>query len=210
MGKAGEAVATVVEVPHAGGIPPAPPAELDPYLDAAADVFARYGITRSSVQDIARRLGLNRATVYRQIGNVDSAVRLLLAREIHRALALLPSTPQDGDGADYVIELVAALVSFARAHPVTVKVLSDEPELIGPFLVTDMPELIVRVSDTLRPLLEGAMSGGLLARRDPAALAEWVTRIGLSLIIAPPAGDLREFLAVVLRPALTPVEGNAT
>jgi AcrR family transcriptional regulator len=209
MTKSGEAVDTVVEVPHPSGIPPAPPAELDPYLDAAADVFARYGITRSSVQDIAHRLGLNRATVYRQVGNVDSAVRLLLAREIHRALGLLPSTPPDGDGADYVIDLVATLVTFARGHPVMVKVLDDEPELIGPFLVTDMPELIVRVSDTLRPLLDGAMSAGILARRDPAALAEWVTRIGLSLIIAPPAADLREFLAAVLRPALTPAEGDA-
>lgn len=185
------------------GIPPAPPPELDPYLDAAADVFARYGITRSSVQDIARRLGLNRATVYRQVGTVENVVRLLLAREIRRALALLPASPTPGAGPEYVVDLVAALVIFAREHPVVLKVVHDEPELIGPFLVTDMPALIGRVSETVRPLLEAAIGTGAIAARDPGAVAEWVTRIGLSLIVAPSTTDVRDFLSAVLVPALT-------
>ena len=58
------------------GIPPAPNPDLDPYLDAAAECFARHGVQRASVQDVARRLGVNRTTVYRQIGNVEDMVRL--------------------------------------------------------------------------------------------------------------------------------------
>ena len=207
MARGTQVAAAVVVVPHEVGIPPAPPTELAPYLDAAAEVFARYGITRSSVQDIARRLGVNRATVYRQIGNVESAARLLLAREINRAMASLPPLPTGRGGADYVIDMIAALVTFARTEPVAVKVLQDEPELIGPFLATDMSELISRVSETVRPLLDAAMAAKLIASRDSAALAEWITRIGLSVIIAPPAGDLREFLAAMLQPALTPGRG---
>lgn len=205
-----EAADALVELPalFAVGIPPAPPAQLDPYLDAAAEVFARHGITRSSVQDIARRLGLNRATVYRQVGSVDAIVRLLLAREIHRALSQLPAPPAAGSGPGYVVDLVTALVDFAREHPVALKVLRDEAELIGPFLVTDMPDLVARVSETLHPLLGAAMSAGIIARRDPAVLAEWLTRIGLSLIIAPPAAGVRHFLAAVLEPALTPWEAR--
>lgn len=210
MADHGEADAELVALPAVltAGIPTAPAAELDPYLDAAAEVFARHGITRSSVQDIARRLGLSRATVYRQVGPVDTIVRLLLAREIRRALSQLPAPPSTGSGPAYVVDLVTTLVIFAREHPVATKVLRDEAELIGPFLVTDMPDLVARVSDTLRPLLAAAMSTGLIARRDPAVLAEWLTRIGLSLIIAPPAAGLHDFLAAVLEPTLTPHEAR--
>jgi len=202
----GEAGAELVALPAVmtAGIPPAPAAELDPYLDAAAKVFARHGITRGSVQDIARHLGMSRATVYRQVGPVDTIVRLLLAREIRRALSQLPAPPSTGSGPAYVVELVTTLVIFAREHPVAAKVLRDEAELIGPFLVTDMPDLVARVSDTLRPLLAAAMSTGLIAHRDPAVLAEWLTRIGLSLLIAPPAAGLRQFLTAVLEPTLAP------
>lgn len=203
MVKAGQQAETVIVVPHEVGIPPAPPSELDPYLDAAADVFARYGITRSSVQDIARRLGVNRATVYRQIGNVESAARLLLARETHRVMAMLPVPAADA-GVDYLIDTITTLISFAQTNPVAVKVLNDEPELIGPFLATDMGGMVSRVSETLRPLLDAAMTAGVIARRDSGAIAEWITRIGLSVMIAPPTGDLREFLAAMLGPALAP------
>lgn len=197
-----EAAATVLPAMFGTGIPPAPPAELDPYLDAAADVFARHGIARSSVQDVARRLGMNRATVYRQVGNVDSMVRLLLAREIRRALSQLPSLAAADAGHGYVVDVVATLVTFAREHPVVAKVLADEPELIGPFLVSDMPALVARVAATLEPLLQAAMDANVIGRCDAGALAEWLTRIGLTLIMAPPNRDLREFLAALIEPAL--------
>jgi hypothetical protein len=54
-------------------------------------------------------------------------------------------------------------------------------------------------------LLDAAMSAGHLARRDPLVVAEWLTRIGTTVILAPPPGDLREFLREILVPALRPV-----
>ena len=42
------------------GLPETPPAELDPFLDAAAECFARYGVQRTSVQDVAQALRVNR------------------------------------------------------------------------------------------------------------------------------------------------------
>jgi AcrR family transcriptional regulator len=188
------------------GIPAPPPASLDPFLDAAARCFARHGIKRTSVQDVARELRVNRATVYRQIGNVDDQVRLLLARDLHRLLASLPGTLTSGAGPDGIVELLGAIVTYARGHPVLVKVLADEADLIGPFLISDMPELVSRVAAAITPLLDGAMGAGLLARRDPGVVAEWVVRLGVSLILAPPPGDLSRFLAELLVPALSPRE----
>ncbi|MDP1820565.1 MAG: TetR/AcrR family transcriptional regulator [Acidimicrobiales bacterium] len=188
----------------AEGLPPVPPPELDPYLDAAAVCLARHGISRTSVPDIARELGISRTTVYRQVGTVEQAARLLLARELHRFLAHLPAVLAGAVGPDALTKLFAAVVLFARDHPVLAKVLADEPELIGPFLTRELPELVDRVSAIATPLLDRAMDAGLVHSRDSAVLAESLVRTMISLVLAPPRGDLAAFLDQTVLPLLAP------
>lgn len=178
----------------AQGLPPVPADALDLYLDAAATCFARHGIGRTGVPDIARELGVSRTTVYRQVGTVEQAARLLLARELHRFLARLPSVLDGAVGAETITRLIAEVVRFARRHPVLAKVLDHEPELIGPFLIEDLAALVARVSGIATPLLERAMTTGLIRRQDPEVLAEFLVRTAVSLVLAPPPGDLDAFL----------------
>ena len=185
------------------GLPAAPPPELNPYLDAAARCLARHGVGRTSVQDVARELGVNRTTVYRQIGSVDDMVRLLVVREVHALVDVAETLDGGRPGPTSVVRFVAGAVRYARHHPIIAKVLADEPELIGPFVVTYMPDIVRLIADQVAPALEGAMSSGALAHRDPAIVAEWLVRVGVSLIIAPlPDDDLEPFLAELLTPAL--------
>ena len=190
--------------PVVTGVPEPPPPALDPLLDAAARCFARHGVGRTSVQDVARELRVNRTTVYRQVGNVDAMVRLLLARELHRLLAALPTELEGRTGPEAVVEVMAAVIAFASEHPVLTKVRDDEPELIGPFVVTDLTSLLDQVTAGAAPLLRAAMDAGLLARRDPEVVAGWLARIALSLIAAPPPGPLQPFLAEIVEPVLSP------
>lgn len=187
---------------------PAPPPALDPFLDAASACFARHGVRRTSVQDIARELKVDRTTVYRQVGNVDRIVLLLMARELQRLIEALPDSVQGLEGPEVVVDLVATVVAFGRNHPVLAKVLADEPELIGPFLVTDAPPMLDAIAALITPILQAAMDGGELARRDPAALAQMLVRLCLSCLLAPPPGDLASTLSVLLVPALTPTEAR--
>ena len=186
------------------GIPPPPSAQLDPYLDAAAKCFARHGIKRASVQDVARELGVNRTTVYRQVGNVDRIVLLLMARELHRLIEALPESVLGLEGPEVVVDVMATVIAFGRNHPVLAKVVADEPELIGPFLVTDAPPMLDAIAALLAPILQAAMDAGELARRDPRAVAQMLVRLCLSCLLAPPPGDVAATLSQLLVPALTP------
>lgn len=188
----------------AEGLPPAPDTHLDPYLDAAAACFARHGVGRTSIPDIARELGISRTTVYRQVRTVEEAARLLLARELHRFLNILPAALEGAAGPEAVTRLLAAIVRFTREHPVMSKVLADEPELIGPFLTRDLTDLVARIAGITTPLVERAMAAGLIRRHDPPALAELLVRTTVSLVLAPPAGDLEAFLDKTVVPLLTP------
>jgi AcrR family transcriptional regulator len=190
------------------GLPPLPPPALDPFLDATSRCFARYGVRRTSVQDVAHELGVNRTTVYRQVGNIEQQAMLLAARDAHRVLAALPARISFPVGPHTVVELTATLVREARAHPVLAKMLADERDLIGSFVAQDVPELMERATAAVAPLVALAMNTstgtGQLARRDPVALAQWLVRIAASLILIEPPGRLEDFLAELLVPALTP------
>ena len=198
------ATAVLRDLPGLAAGIPAPPESLDPVLDAASTCFARHGVRRTSVQDIARELGVDRTTVYRQAGNVERIVQLLMARELHRLLEALPASLLELQGPAVIVDVLATVVAYGRNHPVLAKVLADEPEVIGPFLVTDAPVLLDQIGNLIAPVLQAAMDTGELARRDPHAVAHLLVRLCLSLLLAPPPGDPAEVLAELLVPALAP------
>ena len=197
MVKAGQAVRTP-------GLPPRPDPALDPYLDAATRCFTRYGIGRTSVQDIARELGVNRTTVYRQVGNVEQATRLLVSREMHRILAGLPTRVAGLRGPEAAIELLAAVVEEALAHPVVHKILTDERELLGTLLADGIPQFFREISERIAPLIALTVRAGIIADRDPGIVADWLARIAVTVMVSPPRVPLRPFLSELLVPALAP------
>ncbi|MFC4946498.1 TetR/AcrR family transcriptional regulator [Pseudonocardia sp. GCM10023141] len=190
------------------GLPPVPPPALDPYLDAASRCFARYGIRRTSVQDVAQELGVNRTTVYRQVGTIEQLSMLLTVRDGSRVINSLPERISWPIGPRSVIELIAAVVAEARAHPVLAKILADERDVIGAFFASDSLRFTEQATTAIVPLVALAMSAGNIARRDPVILTQWLVRITLSLVLTDPPGDVAEFLAELLLPALTPVGGQ--
>lgn len=190
-------------VPTGSGLPACPPEELDPFLDAARDCFLRYGVRRTSVQDVASVMRVNRTTVYRQVGNVESMVRLLMAREVHRHLGeALRRTDITDLTPENLVRLLAEMIRIVRAHPIVAKVLADERDLVGE-VAQSSTGVFGRMAAMITPAIAMAMAGGRLAERDPAAVAEWIARISATVLLSPPPGDLETFLAAVLVPALS-------
>ena len=103
---------------------------------------------------------------------------------------------------DQVVELLAGAIEHGLAHPVVAKVVADEPEVVAAFMARGLVALVDRFVTLLSPLLDAAMDAGFLARRDSIATAEWVVRVGLSLLIVPPPDDLRSFLRSMIEPLL--------
>lgn len=185
-------------------MPPAPPEPLDTYLDTAASCFARHGISRTSLPDIARELGVSRTTVYRRAVSIENLASLLLAREVRSLMVTVPALLHDAEGPSSLAGLLAGVVRFCRDHPIVAKVLEDEQELIGPFLVRHLPAVVAQVRVAAVPLLVAAMDGGLIRRCDPSALAELLVRQVVICIITPPEVDIAEFLERSLVPLLEP------
>ena len=186
------------------GMPALPAADLDPYLDAAARCFARYGLSRTSVQDVATEMGYNRATVYKKVGTVDAMSRLLFAREVHRFLATLAERDWGLPGPQVIVEVLAVTVDYVRAHPVAAKLLADEMDSAANMLAKNVSWTRDHFLAGMTPPIALGMQVGLLAKRDPTAVVEWMYRMLVTSIVLPPNGDLRQVLGELFIPALTP------
>jgi len=185
-------------------LPPRPAASLDRMLDATERCLARFGIRRASMTDIAREMHVARTTLYRQVGSVEEAVALMASRQLHRFLddLLAVLSRPGGATASDLVDAIAGAVRFARSHPVSLRLLNDEPEILGSIVAHDLAPLAAQVADALAPVLRHAMDGGVIRRADPHLAAQWLVRVVAVLVVLPPEGDLEEMLDFALGPVL--------
>jgi AcrR family transcriptional regulator len=188
----------------AARLPLPPDPALDPVLDAAAECLARHGISKTTLSDIAREMGVAPSTVYRKVGSVDNVTMLVFAREAQRFLARIPATFAAATGPTTITTLMADAITTLANHPVAAKVLRDEGDWMGRMVTRQLDHLLAQGVEVTAPLFSAAMAAGLVRQQDPQLLAHWMLRIALAALVAPPPGDLQSALDELLLPVLAP------
>ena len=137
-------------------------------LKAARSAFAENGYSGTSVDSIARRAGVNKATLYYQIGDKDT----LYANVIHRVLSGI--TQNVADAVDRQSEPEDKLAAYIRT---IAQAVSENPEL-PPIMIREiasdgahLPEVAARdIASVLRVLisiLEQGRSKGVFTEAAP-------------------------------------------
>lgn len=175
-------------------------------MDAALSCMCRWGISKTTLDDVAREAGLSRATVYRAVpGGKNELVRAVVDREVSLAVARLDSALARADSIDEL--LVAGLVGAARQmadHDLLQFLLAHDPEALLPFVAFDrLDPALVRVQALAGPHLRR-----FLPERTARETAEWITRLLLSFTLVPGSVDLtdpdavRAYLGAVVLPGI--------
>ncbi|WP_336083830.1 TetR/AcrR family transcriptional regulator [Nocardia sp. SSK8] len=156
-------------------------------LDAALIQFERVGVKKTTIEDIARQAGVDRATVYRRVGSRDDVVTAVFSREVAQVLADLRSLPGKHDTLDdLVADVLVTIVGRWRAHPLVQRLLILEPDRVMPHLTTDSAPTVAMTILTTEALLREAVTAGLLPEPpDLLARAEVLCRVVHSMILAP-------------------------
>ncbi|HZU80800.1 MAG TPA: TetR/AcrR family transcriptional regulator [Acidimicrobiales bacterium] len=187
-----------------GQLPARPPAQADRALDALSVCLARHGLARTTMTDVARQMGVARSTLYKQFGSIEQAAWALLAREAYRFFDEFGDLVARRAGPEEVVALTARFVRFASTHPVLARLLHDEPAFVGAVMTRSAAATVDYAAGVVTPLMARAIEAGMLRQADPARLAQWMGRIVAICIIAPPPGDLDEWLREMLLPVLRP------
>lgn len=108
----------------------------DPVLDAVRDCVLAVGVRRTTLTDVARRAGVSRMTLYRRWPDVRTLVGDLMTREwVSVATEAMPERHQDTPTRAYMVEGLVSGVRAFRAHPLFVKILDVDPELLLPYVL---------------------------------------------------------------------------
>ena len=160
-------------------------------LEATYACVARFGLSKTTVEDAARQAGVARATVYRYFpGGRDELIDAVVAWQYLRFFGRLY---EEVHGATSLEEVLERGLLFAHGqvleHEVLQKMLQTEPEVLLPKLTVESNRTVGLIAGFLVPYLH---EHGLPAGLEVHQAADFLARMILSYISAPGRWDLAD------------------
>lgn len=165
-------------------------------VEAMLDCIGRWGVAKTTADDIARAAGVSRATLYRVFpGGKEVAFEALLRHETARFFEQVTDRLDEADTLEDLL-VVGALeaAAFLRDHEALGYVLRHEPERVVPALAFHRPDrAIALATGFVAPQLGRFLPAGDRTADD----AELVVRLLLSYALSPsPTVDLSDPMSV--------------
>ena len=158
-------------------------------LEATYACVARWGLSKTTVEDAAREAGLSRATVYRYFpGGRDELIDAVVSWQY---VLFFVRLYEEVHGATSLEEVLDRGLAFARRslqeHEVLQKMLETEPEVLMPKLTVESNRTVGLIAGFLVPYLhEHGMADGVEIHE----AADFLARMILSYIASPGHWDL--------------------
>lgn len=187
----------------------------DQVAAAALEEFAEHGIRRTSMEDIARRAGVSRMTVFRRFASKQRLVEIVIAREVNRGMQELDLL---WEGAETLEDRLVAGFEFAGRyvsdHPLFDRLLRSEPDVLLPPLTFDGGPVLALYRSLIANRLQAEVKAGRAATSDIDSVAEVIARLAISLLLTRDGNitlddphSVRRLVNLTLLPMLQPHDG---
>jgi AcrR family transcriptional regulator len=157
-------------------------------LEGALVCIGRYGLARTTVDDVAQASGVSRATIYRHFpGGREQLVSDTVSWETTRFFARLGEAVAAAPDLCVLLEDALAFARQALAeHVVFQRVVETEPDRLVPLITVEANRILPMIGAFLVPFLERERTAGRLREgADLGRTADYVARMVLSCIGAP-------------------------
>jgi TetR/AcrR family transcriptional regulator, repressor for uid operon len=181
-------------------------------LDASFELFCHIGIPRTTMEDVARRAGVSRITVYRRFANKGVLVDQVVRREIRRYIdRFRGDIEQARTAADRVVVGFVSSLHAIRHNPLIRGLMAADPNALIPTTIGDNG----RTFATVRAFVAGQLrreqeAGHVSAAVDADLVAEMMVRVCASFLLIPSQVvdlDDEQQLADLARRFLVPMLG---
>jgi AcrR family transcriptional regulator len=153
-------------------------------LDAALALAAASGLRHLSMDEVARRAGVGRMTVYRRFGSRGALVDALAVRECRRCLEQMDAAaPPDAPVADQVAEGFVTALRIAREHPLLNRLARVEPESVLAALAADGGAVFAAARGFVAARLRASQEAGVLGPAAVDEAAEVLVRLAFSFVL---------------------------
>jgi AcrR family transcriptional regulator len=152
-------------------------------LEAALACIARWGVAKTTLDDVARQAGTSRATVYRAFpGGKDVILTAVAEHELARFFDVLGGRLEAAETLEDLLVIgITSASRHLRDHEALRYLFDHEPELVLAHFAFHRLDPVLAVADAFAtPYLRR-----FLADDDASAVAEWVVRVVLSYGFSP-------------------------
>jgi AcrR family transcriptional regulator len=185
-----------------------PDGTLEAILDAALLEFERHGVRRVALDDVARRAGVSRTTIYRRFANRDELMVAVIERENAVLFAdIAAELKSAGPQANYYVEAFTASILRFRRHRVLNQMIRDEPALALELSHRHYGAVTERMAEALRVIFPSGFADRI-GERAVNDLADTILRYAAMVLLLPStqpldtADDIREFATRHFLPSL--------
>ncbi len=154
----------------------------DLVLDATLACIARVGLTKTTLDDVAREAGCARATVYRYFPGKQPLLTALVAREAATLRThILDAAAETLTLADAATAVITTAAHELANHKALVFLTTHEPEVLLPFLAFERESaVLMAAAEMVAPAFNRFLSEAHATR-----LGEWVARLTMSYLCSP-------------------------
>lgn len=179
-------------------------------IDSALELFLEFGLRRTTMEDVAKKASIGRATLYRRFSDKEELLKAVIMREAQREIKNVEnSASQFTNIVDSVIEAFVISVTLIHKHPLLARILSTEPDFVLPFLTIHFDEILSYSREYLASQIKLGQDMGVMNDFPAETTAEFILRIIHSLMLTPKGAitptnekSLREFARLYILPVL--------
>jgi AcrR family transcriptional regulator len=166
-------------------LPGVPNASTEAILDAALAEFDQHGIRRVALDDVARRAGVSRTTIYRRFTNRDDLVAAVMDRENARLFAdIAAELAALRPTSNLYVEAFTAAILRSRSHRLLNRMIADEPALTLDLARRHYQAGVARVEAALRVIFPPGFADRV-GRDTVAELADCIWRYAMMALLLP-------------------------
>lgn len=179
------------------------------FLDAAESCYTRFGLAKTSMEDVARQAGASRATLYRHFDNRNDLLLDVLARQARSMAAQAETHLRGVEGiGNHIVEGLLFCLREMPKRPLFACAFAPADVGTASRVALGSEQMLAIGIKVLGPIFEPARQRGLL--RDSVCievLMEWVLRVLASYLTVPSRlaateAEMRELFQTMLLPAL--------
>jgi AcrR family transcriptional regulator len=181
-------------------------------LEAAMQQVEDFGVRRFTIDDLARRVGVSRVTIYRHFPKKDRVIEAVLLHELRRFLDAIEAAVEPYETLEErLVEGFVFALTFLHEHRLLNRLLRTEPELLLPMLTVRAEPVLTAAREFIAGFARReTQQGGLALGEDQiAGLSELLARAVLSFVLTPSSvlalgtpAEIRDFAERYLTPIL--------
>ncbi len=152
---------------------------------AAAGVFAREGFHKATVEEIARKAGVGKGTVYEYFESKDDLFRAMIREGVQLFLKVLAAELACEDGVRAkLIRFVEVSACFLKEHESQARFIMEDAWGLGKSFCQWMAETRQELSGLVREIIEEGVKKGELRPVDPDLVTKVFTGANHALIVS--------------------------